>query len=164
MLQTRKSIGARHDSDDDDFKPIKAAAAKRKAPAKPAAPPKRPSDELDVDDHDYDNGKQVPSAPKRKAAAKKPVNDESDFDNDEGMDVEERPAPAPKRKAAAKKPIKDDANSDDEVEEVPVSKKKPPVKATIVDSDSEEVTLPSNSKGKGKEVPKKLVFERLAFL
>jgi len=150
-LQTRKSIGGRHGSDEDDFKPIK-AAAKRKAPSK-AGPAKQNNDDEDA----KEDGKQAPAAPKRKAVAKKPVKDESDFDDDD-MEVVERPAPAPvpKRKAAAKKPVKDESDSDIEVQVVEKSApKKPPVKPAVVDSDSEEVVLPAKSKGKGREVLKR---------
>jgi DNA topoisomerase-2 len=136
-LQTRKSIGGRQGSDDDDFKPIK-AAAKRKAPSK-AGPSKQNNDDGD--------GKQAPAAPKRKAVAKKPVKDESDFDEDD-MEVVKRPAPAPvasKRKVVAKKVVKDESDSDSDVQVV-----EPPRKRPVIDSDSEEIVLPSKSKGKGK--------------
>lgn len=162
VLQTRKSIGGRHDSDDDDFKPIKAAAAaaKRKVPSK-AAPVQKASDEeaaarkrkaavkKAVKDETSDDGMDVEEkaapAPKRKAAAKKPVKDETSSD-----DMEERVAPAPKRKAAAKKPVKDETSSDDmDVEErvAPAPKRKAAAKKTIkeyFESDDEiEVVKPA---------------------
>ncbi|KAF5377158.1 hypothetical protein D9615_006417 [Tricholomella constricta] len=129
-LKTRKSIGgARKDSDDDDFKPIKAPARKK------AGETARP-----------------------KSTVKKPIKDE-DVDMDAAEKSKPRPAAPQKRKVSGKKVTKDESDDDDDIIEVahkPAARKRIAAKPTAIPSDSEdEVTvLPSKGKAKAKEAPK----------
>ncbi|KAK0198122.1 DNA topoisomerase II [Armillaria mellea] len=108
-LKTRKSIGSRNKgSDDEDFKPVK-AAPKKKPVAKPVA--KREDDE--------DDDIPPPPAPKRAATTKKKPKDESDDD----FDVIEVQKPAPRKKPAVQ--VKNTRNTDKGKEKAkPVQKRK----------------------------------------
>ena len=123
MLKTRKSIGTGKGSgSDDDFKPIKPAALKRKPTEKKVAPQKS-KDKVDVKSRAAES-----SVPKRKTAPK--IVDVEDEDEDEDMYI----APPPKTKPAARKKAAAPASDSDsdEVIEVP------------------SVPLKAKSKGKGK--------------
>ncbi|KAJ7630419.1 DNA topoisomerase II [Roridomyces roridus] len=184
VLRTRKSIGKKRGSDsEDDFKPIKAAAAKRKAPEskrpKPAAvkeedddeevvpPPKKRAPAKKKDAMDVDEEEEVVAVAAKKRAPPKKKVVESDVDSDDEDD--EEVIPAPKKRAAPKKADKDDMD----VDEVPPPKKKAPAKKSA-DSDSEievvkeapkktKATLtidsdddePPKGKGKAKAAPKR---------
>lgn len=143
VLKTRKSIGmGKGSGSDDDFKPIKAAALKRK-PAEKEAPQKS----KDIEDVKMRAAES--SVPKRKAAPKKKIVD--DDDEDEDMYTGKKAiAPAnnshsdlevPKRKTAQKKIVDDDDEDDDEdiYMEVPPPKPKPKAgkKAPAPGSDSD---------------------------
>ncbi len=131
VLRTRKSIGQGNASDsDDEFKPIKAAALKRKAidaPKKAApAPAKEKAKDVDED---------VKPIVKRKAAAapKKVIElDDSDGEAAYEMVAKREDAP-PKRRAAAaavkKTFIESDEDEDEEEDEPAPVKTKPASKA-----------------------------------
>ena len=71
MLRTRKSIGmGKGSGSDDDFKPIKAAALKRK-PTEKKAVPKRKTAQKIVDVKDEDEDMYVAPSPKTKTDVKK---------------------------------------------------------------------------------------------
>ncbi|KAG5654332.1 hypothetical protein H0H81_004286 [Sphagnurus paluster] len=129
VLQTRKSIGIRKGSDDedDDFKPIK-AAAKRKVgeTSRPKPAPKKSPKDKDEDVEMQD--------------VKKP-----------------KPKPAPRRKAPEKKTVKDESDDEVEVVQKSASRKKTVAKALIPsDSEDDVMVLPQKDKGKAKEVLKKI--------
>ncbi|KAF8203734.1 type II DNA topoisomerase [Pholiota molesta] len=126
VLRTRKSIGQRNgsdDDDDDDFKPIKAAALKRKAaeaPKKaPAVAAASKGKEKEKAKEKDDNEDEKPPKRKIAPAAKKAVEqDDSDFEMDEAP--AKRDAAPPKRRAAAAAKTKvveldeDDEDEDDD--------------------------------------------------
>ncbi|KAG6820232.1 hypothetical protein H0H93_003595 [Arthromyces matolae] len=133
VLKTRKSVGNGHrGSDDDDFKPVK-AAAKRKPVAESSRPKAAPKVKVKEDDDDVQMDGEV-SAPKSRLAA-------------------------PKR--TAKKPLKVDSDDESDFEMIvkPAAKTAPKRPAPITsDSEDEVAILPSKGKGKAKakEVPKPL--------
>ncbi|KAL0945575.1 hypothetical protein HGRIS_014735 [Hohenbuehelia grisea] len=153
VLETRKSLsgpGKRKGSDDEDFKPTK-AAAKRKAPEakKPVARATKHEEEEDDDDFDI---KAIAAQTKKAAAPRKPVkvkDDDSASDDDDDFGSK----PAAKKRAPAKKPAaKPAADSDSDVEIVEKATKKAPSRAKVASSDSEAEPVVRKGKGKAKVV------------
>jgi len=161
VLQTRKSIGAGKGSDDDDdFKPIKAPAAKRKAARETARPPKSTVKKI-TKEEDKDVNMSKLAAAKKKAPEQKKVKDESeeDYSEEEVVKPKAKAAAAPaKRKVSAEKkkgPSKQESDDDYDMEVVQRAappKRKAATKATVIDSDSNVVMLPSKAKGKEHKV------------
>lgn len=128
-MQTRKSIGARKGSDDDnDFKPLKAPAAKRK----------------------------VGESSRPKPTAKKvPKDEDVDMDVD-GLEQPKARQPGPKRKAA-KKVVKDETDDDDiVVVENPAAREKIPESAPY--SDDDVTAPPPKPKPKAKEAQNRVLY------
>ena len=148
MLRTRKSIGTGKGSDlDDDFKPIKSAASKRK-PAEKKAVPQKSKVKEDVDMRAAES-----SVPKRKTA-QRIVYDEDEDEEDDEMYF----GPPPKTKPDVKKKAPAPANNkvsdkDEEVMEKAQPKRRAAAKSVIIDSADSENAKPS--KGKGKAAPKR---------
>ncbi|CAA7271414.1 unnamed protein product [Cyclocybe aegerita] len=142
VLRTRKSIGTRRDSDDDDdFKPIKAPAAKRKPATAPeskkaVAGPSKVKEEVKKEDE----------VPKRAAAGKKPQYIASDDDDEYG----DLPAPPSKAKEAPKKAAGPSKQAD-EAPKRPGAKKKA---IDLTDSDEDEYDEPPPSKPKARKAGK----------
>ncbi|TRM62918.1 DNA topoisomerase [Schizophyllum amplum] len=160
-LLTRKSLGEKRskDSDDEDFKPTKAAPKKRAAPQSKAAGTSKTA-KAAVKKEESDDDERPPSAPKRGTAAKKAMKDDSDDDFDM--------LPAPKSAAAKKAPTKKRKSSDDsdiEMTDAPPAKKAPqrraPAKKAVVDTDSDsDVEVLPTAKGKGRAAPKRKSLDR----
>ena len=131
MLKTRKSIGAGKGSgSDDDFKPIKPAALKRKPAEKKAAPQKSNEKE------DAKSRAAESSVPKRKPAPKV-----VDVEDDEDDDMYIAPPPKTKPPARKKAAVPASDSDSDEVIEVPSV----PAKARPIVGEK-----PSKGKGKAK--------------
>ena len=155
MLKTRKSIGMGKGSDsDDDFKPIKPAALKRKPTEKKAVPQKSKAKE-DVKVRAAES-----SVPKRKTAQK--IVDE---DEDEDMYIE---APPPKAKPDVRKKAPapaSDRDSDEDEEAPPLPAKAKPIvgkkaRALASDPDSDvEVIEKVQPKRKAAAATKPIVIE-----
>jgi DNA topoisomerase-2 len=150
VLRTRKSIGTGKGSgSDDDFKPINAAALKRK-PTEKKEVPQKSKDMEDVKVRAAES-----SVPKRKTAQKKIVDD--DDDDDMYMEVPPLPPPPKTKPNTGKKAPAPESNSDSDVEVI--EKVQPKRKAAVAakpvaiesDSESEEKLF----KGKGKAKPPK---------
>ncbi|KAL0581404.1 DNA topoisomerase 2 [Marasmius crinis-equi] len=147
VLQTRKSLGNKRDDSDDDFKPIKAPAAKKKAPAFKPAPTTA-----------AESSKKAPAAAKPKAAAAKKAKKEEESDvemfvpDDEPVQVK-KPPQRTARAAASKKAIKVDSDSDDDIEML-IQDDNPVSKSSAKDDDEMDV-IPTNGKGKGKAPAKR---------
>jgi DNA topoisomerase II len=183
VLQTRKSLGGKKGSDDDDFKPIKPtkapAAPKRKPPAPKSAKPIK--DEYLSEPEEKTGTKETgatsianseESKPKRKAAVgKKPIKEDSEPD---GLFLDdltyERSSKAkqvdakPKRKAAAIKKLVVDSDSEDDLfmdnslptKKAPNRRVVSKSKATSEDDmDVDESKAKTQSKGKEKEGTKR---------
>ena len=118
MLKTRKSIGMGKGSDsDDDFKPIKPAALKRKPTEKKGAPQKSKDKDVKV--------RAAESSMQKRKTAQKIVDDEDSTD-DEDMYI----VPAPKTKPDVRKKAPahgSDRDSDDDVEVLPLPAKAKPI-------------------------------------
>ncbi|KAJ8520376.1 hypothetical protein ONZ45_g2836 [Pleurotus djamor] len=149
VLETRKSLTGffkrKAGSDDDDFKPTKAAPRKKAAaPASKKASTSKTKEESDVEDI-----KPPPAKPAKKAAAPKAaLKKESDSEMDEPV--------APKPKRQVKKPAKvvESDESDDDLDLKPPPRKvsgtsKRPAKVESDDSDV-EVVEPPKTKAKAK--------------
>jgi len=162
VLRTRKSIGMGKGSDsDDDFRPIKAAALKRKPTEKKAAPQKA-KDKEDVKVRAAES-----SVPKRKTAQK--IMDDEDEDEDEDMYVAPPPkikraaeSSVPKRKTAKKIVDDEDEDEDEDMYVAPPPetkadvRKKAPAPASDRDSGEEKPSkIKGKAKGKAKVSPKR---------
>ncbi|KIM47986.1 hypothetical protein M413DRAFT_22556 [Hebeloma cylindrosporum] len=138
VLRTRKSIGARKGSDDDDeFKPIKAAALKRK----PAEPKKAAMGK----DEDI-APKKEDAPPKRSVAQKKAVKDE---DSDDDLEDAYARVAAVKAKVAPVRKARQKAESDEDDDGEPKAgplKRTAPAKGPIELSSDEEGVAPSKPK------------------
>lgn len=140
VLRTRKSIGADKGSDDDDdFKPIKAAALKRKP-----AEPKKAAKGKDEDRVP----KKEDAPPKRSVAQKKVVKDEGSDDDFDAEDAYARVTSAKgkiapmKKGIVSKKKVESDEDDDGETKAAPAKRTVPP-KQTIELSSDEEGLAPS---------------------
>ncbi|PPQ95649.1 hypothetical protein CVT26_008678 [Gymnopilus dilepis] len=132
-LKTRKSLGTRDDSDDDDdFKPIKAPAKRKPAePKKPAATAKGKEKAKEEEDEDVVVPKREDPPKRRAAAAAKQKKLDEYFNEDSSED--ELAAPPPK----AKQPVKkvEESDSDIVVVEKPVAKGKAAAKGKSAESE-----------------------------
>ncbi|KAF8912885.1 DNA topoisomerase II [Gymnopilus junonius] len=160
VLKTRKSIGTRDASDDDDdFKPIKAPAAKRKPAAEPNKTIGTAKGKEKAKEKDEVRAKKEEAPSKRTAAQQKKLDDYFDGNSDD------EPPPPHKGKEPAKKVTKVE-ESDSEIEVVEKAKGKGAAKGTdvarkgktaakrtIVESDGESDA--AAWKGKGKEKRKR---------
>ena len=175
VLQTRKSLGGKKGSGDDDFVPIKAATTKRKPPtSKPVKSAAKEEGLSESEQKDKVKAKETKtevdrtikaaegnSKPKRKTVVRNKVVEDSESDDDLFLDDTPPAKKAPNRKATAKKKVE----SDDEMvdlfqNDAPPTKKAPNRKATAkakVESDGEmDVdTLKAQTKGKEKESTKR---------
>ncbi|KAF9015391.1 DNA topoisomerase [Cyathus striatus] len=153
-LRTRKSIGGRKGSEsDDDFMPVKGAAAKRKGKAKAE----------DVDDEDVVVKRAAAAAaPKRKtvAAVKKLLKDESDSDIEMVVGEEEKKKKTTTgRKAPAKKVLKDESESDFEMEVKKTTGRKAPVKKVLKDESESDIEMEAKKTTARKGTTRKLVVD-----
>jgi len=139
VLQTRKSLGGKKGSDDDDdFVPIKPAATKRKLPApKPVKSTVKEEDLSESEQKDGVKAKEIKAVKTIKA-----TNENS----------------KPKRKTVVRKKVVEDSESEDDLflDDAPPAKKAPirtvPTKAKIESDDEMEVDRPkTKAQMKGKE-------------
>ena len=132
VLKTRKSIGARGNQSDDDFKPIKAPAPKKKAPVK-------------TKEEDDAPRPPKPAPPKRKAAASKATKPKVESDAESDIELYDDDEPPKKQTIAV----------DSEPEVVPQGKGKGRAAPKTIAVDSEPEVVPQG-KGKGRAAPKKM--------
>lgn len=177
MLKTRKSIGmGKGSGSDDDFKPIKPAALKRKPTEKKAAPqkskdkdvivraaessmPKRKTAQKIVVDEDEDEDMYIEAPPPKTKpdVRKKAPAPPSDRDSDE--DVKTSPLPAKAKPVVGKKALAPASDPDSDVEVIetaqPKRKAAAATKPVLIESADSEEIKPSKGKGKAKVSPKR---------
>ncbi|KAM6498312.1 DNA topoisomerase, type IIA-like domain containing protein [Amanita muscaria] len=181
VLQTRKSLGGRKGSDDDDFVPIKAPPAAKRKPAAPKSAKLKKEEDLSepeektvarpierkADKSSKANGNEAKA--NRKPASKKLIKDSESED-----DLLSRPNPPrpedtkPKRKVANKKLLVDSESEDipnpPEPKEDAKPKRKVANKKLLVDSDSEDDLFIDGSPPPAKKVTNRKAIAKKADL